>query len=676
MRLGWTWIAACVAATWMSVSLPAAAADVASLESPGHVLSVTLSVDGDGRLDYRVDRLGDEVIAPSRLGLLLGNARALSRYLQFENAERREEDVTWEQPWGERRLVRDRYTEMTAHFVQKRSGVRVDVVFRLYDDGLGFRYAIPAQEGLDHVEIEDELTEFTIAEPASAWWIPAGEWNRYEYLYQRTPLNQVGRAHTPLTLRTDAGLHVAIHEAALVDYPGMWLTRPEGQRLRAQLAPGGAKRSLPMTTPWRSVQISDDAAGLVDSNLILNLNEPNRLGDVSWFKPGKYAGVWWSLHLQTESWAAGDQHGATTANTQRYIDFAADNGLIGVLVEGWNRGWDGDWFGWGREFEFASASEDFDLDTLSDYAKKKGVQLILHHETGCAVSRYERQLSDAMTLAEKHGVHAIKTGYVCDSGQIQRQDVEGGPISREWHDGQWMSNHFLRVLQEAAKHRIAINSHEPIKDTGLRRTWPNWISREGARGMEYNAWGNPKNPPSHEVNLVYTRLLSGPMDYTPGVVSLKGRGDTPIPSTLARQLALYVVIYSPIQMLADLPEHYAEHPEVMPFLRAVPTDWESSQLVAGEVGEYAVMARRDRNSSAWYVGAITDEHGRQIDLPLSFLDPKRKYRAEIYRDGDDADFRSNPFAFASETRTVTAADRLQLRIAPGGGEAIRFVPLR
>ncbi|MGH8078586.1 MAG: glycoside hydrolase family 97 catalytic domain-containing protein, partial [Lysobacter sp.] len=530
----------------------AQAATVARVTSPGNVLSVELELH-EGRLSYRIDRFGEPVIDSSRLGFQLRGAEKLERNLALASQATRSFDETWEQPWGESRFVRNHHNELRARFTEsinlKRS---FDVVFRVFDDGVGFRYEFPEQANLSDVIIDDELTEFAVAAPATAWWIPAGEWNRYEYLYGKTPLTQVTQAHTPMTIRTDDGLHIAFHEAALVDYAGMWLRRVEGQRFRAQLSPASEgwklRRAAPFHTPWRTLQIADSAGGLYQSNLILNLNEPNKLGDVSWFKPSKYVGIWWELHLENSSWATGKKHGATTANTKRHIDFAAEHGFRGVLVEGWNPGWDGNWFGNGYDFDFTRATPDFDIEQLAAYAKAKGVHLIGHHETGCAVSHYEAQLDRALALYERLGIDSVKTGYVCDAGQIERKDGDGAVI-REWHDGQWNARHHLRVVEAAAKHRIAVNPHEPIKDTGLRRTYPNWVSREGARGMEYAAWGNPPNPPEHEANLVFTRMLSGPMDFTPGILSLQGRGQAG-QTTLAKQLALYVVLYSPIQMAA------------------------------------------------------------------------------------------------------------------------------
>lgn len=659
-------------------TLVQAAPQVASVESPGKVLKVSLVLDG-GTARYRVERLGDTVVEDSKLGFDLRDGR-LDRDFTLLGQQRHSVDDTWEQPWGERRLTRNHYNELTVQLAETTgSKRRLDVVFRVYDDGIGFRYVFPEQPNLHEAIIDDELTEFAIAQDSTAWWIPAGEPIHYEYLYQRTPLHEVPLVHTPMTLRSRDGLHVAIHEAALVDYAGMWLRRTEGQRLRAQLSPSAegwkARRALPFATPWRTLQIADRAGGLVESDLILNLNEPNALGDVSWVKPAKYLGVWWSMHLDNESWATGPKHAATTAKTKKVIDFAAAHGFRGVLVEGWNPGWDGNWVGNGYDFDFTRATPDFDIEALSAYGLNKGVHLIGHHETGCAIEHYEAQLGAALDLYARLGVDQFKTGYVCDDGQVDRRNPTGGPLWREWHDGQFMARHHLKVVQEAARRHLSVNPHEPIKDTGLRRTYPNWISREGARGMEYNAWGQPPNPPEHEVNLVFTRMLAGPMDYTPGILSLKGRHGQAIPSTLARQLALYVVLYSPIQMAADLPEHYLQHREAFRFIEDVAVDWEQSRVLDGEVGDYVTIVRRDRNSRDWFLGSITDEHGRVLPVSLGFLEPGVRYRAEIYRDGEGADFRSNPFAFMRETREVTSADALTLVLAPGGGQAIRFTPL-
>ncbi len=656
------------------------AGTVASVESPGRVLRVELDLH-EGRLGYRVLRMGEPVIDTSALGFMLRGSGRLERNLALSAQATRSVDTTWEQPWGESRFVRDRHNELRATFTETTApGRSFDMVFRVFDDGLGFRYEVHASGGASEWIIDDELTEFAIHQPEgtpppTAWWIPAGEWNRYEYLYQRTPLPEVGMAHTPITLRTADGLHLAFHEAALVDYSGMWLRRVEGGRLRAELAPASegwkVKRSLPFHTPWRTVQVTDSAAALYQSSdLILNLNAPNRLGDVSWFQPAKYVGIWWSLHLETETWATGPKHGATTRNTTRYIDFAAEHGMRGVLVEGWNPGWDGQWFGNGYGFDFTRSTPDFDIEALAAHARGRGVHLVGHHETGCAASHYEDQMDAAFAMNARLGIDVVKTGYVCDAGGMERR-LPDGSIAREWHDGQWSSGHHLRVLEAAARHRVAINTHEPIKDTGLRRTYPNWVTREGARGMEYGAWGQPPNPPEHEANLVFTRMLSGPMDFTPGILSLQGRGQA-IQTTLAKQLALYVVLYSPLQMAADLPEHYAGHVDAFRFIRDVPVDWAETRVLDGEVGDFAVIARRERDGDDWYLGAVTDEHGRLLEVPLSFLEPGRRYTAQVYRDGEGAHWRDAPFAFEREEREVTASDTLVLKLASGGGQAVRF----
>jgi alpha-glucosidase len=652
----------------------AQAAAPASVSSPSKNLLVTLRVDNDGRPEYRIDRNQHAIVDWSRLGFILADAFKLERNFTIADATLRSFDDTWEQPWGERRFVRDHGNEMRATLRDK-DGRSLIVVFRVFDDGVGFRYEFPDQPQLRQVNIIDELTEFAIAEPAIAWWIPAGEWNRYEYLYDKTPLAEVSQAHTPVTLKLASGVHVALHEAALVDYAGMWLRRVTGQRLKATLSPAASgprvSRRAPFVTPWRTLQIADDAPGLYMSDLILNLNEPNKLGDVSWVKPYKYVGIWWAMHLGTKTWSSGPNHGATTEETRRYIDFAAANGFRGVLVEGWNQGWDGDWFARGDRFSFTEPYPDFDLPALAAYAKKKGVRLIGHHETAGNIANYEKQLGPALDLYQKLGVDSIKTGYVADAGGVQALGSDGR-IHFEWHDGQVQARHHLLVVTEAAKRHIAIDAHEPIKDTGLRRTYPNWVSREGARGMEYNAWGDPVNPPEHEANLVFTRMLGGPMDFTPGVLSLRGVGGRRIQSTIAKQLALYVVIYSPIQMAADLPENYAKFAKPFQFIKDVPVDWAETRVLNGEVGDYVTMVRKDRNGEDWYLGAITDEHPRTLNVALDFLDANRRYYATIHRDGADAGYEGDPASIEIESRAVKRGDTLALKLAPGGGQAIRF----
>jgi alpha-glucosidase len=434
------------------------------------------------------------------------------------------------------------------------------------------------------------------------------------------------------------------------------------------------KTAAPFKTPWRTIQLADEAIGLINSSMILNLNEPNALGDVSWVEPGKYVGIWWAMHIRKRTWGSGPIHGATTEETMRYMDFAAKYGFDGVLVEGWNIGWDGDWFHNGDLFSFTEPYPDFDIRAVSEYGRKVGVRLVGHHETSGNVSNYARQMGAAFDLYESVGVRQVKTGYVADGGDIKRVD-ENGEVHYEWHDGQFTIGEYLRSVTEAAERRISINTHEPIKDTGLRRTYPNWISREGAKGQEFNAWGVPPNPPEHTAMLAYTRMLSGPMDFTPGIFDLTPFGmESPhrVQTTLARQLALYVLLYSPIQMAADLPENYEARPDALQFIVDVPTDWEESVALAGEVADYVVIARKERGGDDWYLGAATDEELREIELPLDFLDQGRRYTAQIYRDGYHANWKTNPYALEIEQSEFRRDGVLKLRLAPGGGAAVRF----
>lgn len=644
--------------------------------SPDGTLSVTLAIDGDGRAVYTVSRKGKKVLNPSQLGFLLTDAAKIDRRLTITGQELRDVDETWTQPWGEWANIRNRFRELKVHLKEGTALARMfTVTFRIYEDGVGLRYEFPEQPNLAKTNIAEELTEFAFAQDGTAWWKPSFLWNREEYLYNKTPLSAVSNAATPITIELADGTHAALHEAALVDYSGMTVARTQGTTLRAALTPGAGgpkvQKAGAWTTPWRTLILADDAPGLYHSHLMLNLNEPNKLGDISWFKPGKFAGVWWNMIKGEWTWARGPKHGATTANVKRYIDFAAANKIPHVLVEGWNVGWDGDWFGNGNDMDFAQPTEDFDVKALTAYGKKKGVRLIGHHETGGAVSHYENQFDKAFKFAADNGYMVVKTGYVTDAGQLERVDPDGTQ-RREWLEGQWMTNHFVRVAEAAARYKVAFDSHEPVKGTGLHRTYPNWVAREGMRGMEYNSWGG-KNPPEHEANLVFTRMLEGPMDFTPGILSLKGEKDSDILSTIAKQLALYVVIYSPVQMVADTPENYAKYPGPMKFIRDVPTDWEETRVLSGEIGDHAVIARKQRGGQDWFVGAVGDEQARTVSFTLDFLDPGKTYTAEIYRDGDDADYRTDKrHSIVIESRKVTAKDSFSLRLAPGGGAAIRI----
>lgn len=640
-----------------------------TVRSPDGSLEVVFSLEGDGTPLYAVRRNGIKVFHPSRLGLAFADAPDFTAGFEVAAIERSSRDETWEQPWGEQRLIRNHHNEMRVTLRSNEPPAReMAVVFRVYDDGLGFRYELPEQPALDEFRLTDELTEFSFVENALAWWIPAYRDNRYEYHYAASPLNTLEVVHTPVTFEASS-YALAIHEAALVDYSSMTLRRPamHGQTLKADLVPWAdgvlVRGKLPLKTPWRTIQIADEAYQLADSRLILNLNEPNRLGDVNWVKPGRYIGIWWCMHIRECTWATGEKLGATTERAIRYLDFAAEHGFSGVLVEGWNVGWDGDWVGDSSRFDFTQPQPQFDIARVAAHSKKVGVPLIGHHETGADVENYESQLDRAFAWAAKHGIRAVKTGYVgtrLDNG--------------EWHHGQYMVRHFRKVIETAARHRVAINAHEPIKDTGLRRTYPNMMTREGARGGEYDAWGPPEagNHPDHAAILPYTRMLAGPFDYTPGIVDLRFGQDQGVGSTLARQLALMVVIYSPLQMAADLPRNYEANPGAFEFIGQVPADWEHSIALAGEIGEYFVIARQPRGGKDWWLGGVTGSDARTVEIELHFLDDEGPWIAEIWRDAKDAHWLDNPEAWERETRTVMPDDTLSLTMAPGGGIAVRF----
>ncbi|MEO1310037.1 MAG: glycoside hydrolase family 97 protein [Pseudomonadota bacterium] len=680
----------CLAILGFAAFAAAARAETVTVSSPNDEIVVTLTDEG-GFARYSATFRGEEAVGASRLGLLFEDHFGFDRGLEISGVERASRDETWEQHWGEDRLIRDHHNEAAVTFTATEGPRRrVIVRVRVFDDGFGFRYETPKQAAFrKDVAIIDELTEFAFDAASTAWWIPSREWNRYEYLYRETPATEVYLAHTPMTLKTPAGAYLSVHEAALVDYSGMSLKQAREGRFKADLAPwsDGAlvKTKVPFKTPWRTVQISPDPTGLMNSRMILNLNEPNALGDVSWVEPGKYVGIWWAMHIRDRSWGTDMIHGATTEETKRYMDFAAEHGFDGVLVEGWNIGWDGDWYNNGDLFRFAEPYPDFDIAEIARHGEQIGVRLIGHHETSGDVTNYEAQLDDAFDLYEKSGVRQVKTGYVADGGLIERLD-ERGIKKYEWHDGQFTNDHHLRVIRKAAEHKMSINPHEPVKDTGLRRTYPNWISREGARGQEYNAWALPPNPPEHTAIIPFTRMLSGPMDFTPGVFDLRPnereplRPDMPrsdtrsrVETTLAKQLSLYVVLYSPIQMAADLPENYEARPDAFQFIKDVPTDWEKSVALDGEIGDYVVVARKERGGNDWYLGALTDEEAREITVPLDFLEPGAAYTAEIYRDGEGAHYNTAPYEIVIEETSVTAADEIVLPLGPGGGAAIRFV---
>lgn len=673
-----------VLATLLTSSV--AMAEQVSVSSPDGHLTFTVS-DDTATPTYNVVFNGKQVINASKLGMVFKDTEYFDEGFDIKSVKTSTVNNTWQQPWGERKNILDHHNELAITLSADRDSVNhYTVRVRVFDDGLGFRYEVPKQKGLTgKVEITNELTEFAVAEheKSTAYWIPSRGWNRYEYLYQTTPLTDVNIAHTPFTFTLDSGVHMSIHEAALTDYAGMSLNQRRPGTLKADLAPWSdgvlVKTTANFKTPWRTIQVSEDAVGLINSDLILNLNEPNKLGDVSWVKPGKYVGIWWGMHVTENTWGSGPKHGATTSEVKRYMDFAAKYDFKGVLVEGWNIGWDGEWFVNGDVFKFDQPYDDFNITEIGKYGKKLGVGLIGHHETSGNVSNYRDQMEDAFALYQKHGVTQVKTGYVADGGNIKRID-ENGIVRKEWHDSQYMVNEYLYNIKLAAKHGISINTHEPIKDTGIRRTYPNWLAREGARGQEFNAWGSPPNPPEHAALLPFTRLLAGPMDFTPGIFDMGFNGlgaDTDRPqTTLAKQLALYVVFYSPVQMAADLPRNYEAKPDAFQFILDVPVDWEKSVAVAGEIGDYVAVARQERDTKDWYLGALTDENSRSIDVTLDFLAPGQKYRAEIYRDGKKANWVDNPYEMIIEQKNVKQGDKITLPLATSGGAAIRFKAIK
>jgi alpha-glucosidase len=654
-----------------------------TITSPDGNLKVSIKVE-KGSPFYSVSRLGKPVINSSQLGFILKNQPPLAWNWEIQNTEQNHVDHTWTQPWGEKKVIRNHYQELKISLKEKKAEPRVmNLVFRVFNDGIGFRYQIPKQRHLDQFEIMDELTEFRLTGDHKTWFIPAFAPNRYEYLYHEKPVSGLNVVHTPVTMETADGLFLSFHEAALTDYSCMALAQRGEYTLTAELFPWAdgtkVKGSTPLETPWRTILITESAGDLITSYLVLNLNEPNRLGDVSWIKPGKYLGIWWHMHIGTHTWGSGKRHGATTKNALSHIDFASKYGFDGVLIEGWNIGWDGDWTKNGELFNFTKAYDDFDIKSITAYAKKKGVRLVGHHETAGAIDNYEKQMEEAFALYHKLGVKVVKTGYVNWGTGIKRKDKYGLEHG-EWHHGQYMVRHYRKALKCAARHKVMIIAHEPIKATGIRRTYPNFISREGARGQEYNAWdGDGGNPPEHTTILPFTRMLSGPFDFTPGIFDLhfnEQRPNNRVNTTLAKQLALYIVIYSPMQMAADLPQNYQKNLPAFQFILDVATDWEETRVLHAKIGDYVTFVRKDRHSPDWFLGSITDEEARTLETVLKFLPERKKYVAEIYRDGDNADCKTNPYSLKIYKAIVDNHTRLKLKLATSGGQAIRFRPAK
>ena len=622
-------------------------------------------VSGSDGLFYSVSDGDRQIVADSRLGFVLENNDTVSRF-EVLNTVRSSHDETWETTWGESREVRDNYNAMTVEMRQIGGNeLLVNLEVRVFDDGFGYRYVFPSQG--DSLVIMEELTEFRLAQPAEAWAMNNHD-VYYEDYYLRKPIAALDTVHTPVTVEFGDDKYLAIHEANLTDYPKIQLIGGDSVTMKARLVPWStgvaAYVTTPFATPWRTMIIGDTPGDLVTSYMMLNLNEPCAVADASWCKPMKYIGVWWEMHLGNGTWYYGPNHGANTAHVKEYIDFAAENGIPGVLVEGWNIGWEGDWPK-NDHFDFTKPYPDFDIKEITDYAREKGVTLVGHHETAAWTKNYENQLDTAFAFYTGHGVNNVKTGYV-------NLLMDG----KEDHSSQYGVRHYRKVIETAARHHVNIDNHEPVMPTGLQRTWPNLMTQEGVRGQEHNAWDNDGgNPPEHTVLMPFTRGLAGPMDYTFGTFDFDNPvyPGTRVRTTLAKELALYVVIYSPMQMASDTPANYAAQPAAFQFIKDVPVDWEKTLVPDAVIGDYVVTARQDRNSTDWYLGAITDEQPRELEVKLDFLDPDAEYTAQIYADAPDADWETNPTAYTVSEQTVKSTDTLPLKLAAGGGTAIRFV---
>lgn len=648
-----------------TAALLSACSEAPTVSSPDGTIKVDVSRDGSS-LSYAVTVGGDTLIAPSHLGFVAdgltpaADAKMTVKHTSF--------DQTWTQPWGENKEIRNHYNEVAVTLTD--AALEYTVRVRAFDDGVAFRYEWNLASG-DSVVVRDELTEFAFARPAMSWAIPAN-FDTYELEYRNVAIDDVTDANTPFTFEVDsAGIFGSIHEAALYDYPEMTLVRTAGRTLKANLAPlpDGVKAYLPsaFATPWRSIQLGKSACDLINSGLILNLNEPSKIADTSWIKPQKYVGIWWGMHLGTMTWTMGPRHGATTENAIKYIDFAAENNLQGVLFEGWNEGWDT----WGgkQHFNYAKAYADFDIDSIAAYAASKGIELWAHNETGGNIPEYEAAMDSTFAYYKSLGIHTLKTGYA------------GGYVGGQYHHSQYGVKHYQLVVETAAKYELMVDAHEPIKETGIRRTWPNMMTREGGRGMEWNAW-SAGNTPEYLCTLPFVRLLSGPMDYTPGIFDINyerakadpgriewnGRNDyCKINTTVARQIANWVIIYSPLQMAADLIENYEGQPAFQ-FFRDFNADCDWSQALQGEIGKYIAVVRRAGDN--YYLGAGTDSEARTLTVPLSFLG-EGTYIATVYAD-DPADATK----VVISSRDVTAADTLTVEMAAAGGQAVTFLPRR
>lgn len=692
----------------VGVFLSCLSAQAQTVHSPSNKLTLNFRLSPSGEPTYQLQFGTKPVLKPSKLGMLLQGQPGMDQGFTIAQMDSSQHDDTWTPVWGEVKQIRNRYKELAVTLAQAgKDGHRMVVRFRLYDDGLGFRYEFPEQPGLTYFTVQQEKTEFNLSGNHKTFWIP-GDYDSNEYAYKTTRLSEIDaaaitpiqeksaadRVQTPLMLKADDGLYLNIHEAALVNYPAMMLTvNRQTFGLTSTLIPSatGAAAYLqtPEHTPWRTIVVSDKAPEVLASKLILNLNEPTKLTDTDWIKPQKMVGVWWEMHVNKSSWNYSDtgnlkladtnwsqlkpngHHGANTANVKRYIDFAAKHGLQSVLVEGWNVGWE-DWAGnWKEEvFDFVTPYPDFNVAELQQYATSKDIKLIMHHETSGSVTNYERRQDEAFRFMKANGYDAVKTGYV---GRI----IPRG----EHHDGQWMVNHYNRTADHMARQQIMVDMHESVRPTGLHRTYPNWLANEAARGNEFNAWSEG-NPPEHETILPFTRLMGGPMDYTPGIFQIQLESWNPernkgrqVHTTLTKQLALYVTMYSPLQMAADLPEAYEKRPDAFQFIKDVPVDWDDTRILAAEPGDYLTIARQAKGKDEWFLGAITDENARNQTVKLDFLKPGQRYEATIYADGKGASWDKNPMAYQIRKMKVNSKSELKLQMAAGGGTAMSFKPL-
>jgi alpha-glucosidase len=661
----------------------------------------------DGSPFYSIKKNNKIIVNESLLGLMLKNNLDFTNDLKIKSLSNKYHSSKWSPAFGEEENILNEYNQMKV--VLSKDSLEMFLLFKIFNDGIAFKYEVPNQKNILNYDIIDEKTEFNLSSDDKAWWIPAFSYRRYEFLHAFSSIDSISKkyfsenvedisydslgidaAHTPFTLKKKNGFYVSIHEANLVNYSSMTLAPKGNGLLEAELYPwsDGTKVKLNsnISSPWRTIQIAENSSDLLLSNMILNLNEdPDQEKDFSWVKPGKYMGVWWEMIGTNEStWWPSENHGANNKKVTKYIDFASEHQFDGLLVEGWNQGWHPGWCcsGNGDPFSFTKTQKDFNLPYLSKYALNKGIRLVGHHETGGQIQNYENQLDDAFNLYKQHGIKFIKTGYVNDvSKNIKRID-ENGETVLEWHHGQYMVNHMQRVIEKAAEYEISIIKHEPIKDTGLRRKYPNFISREGAKGQEFNGFSS--NGVNHITILPFTRMLSGPMDYTPGIFKLNNfRYISPdnrvidknaiVPSTITKELALYVVLYSPMQMAADLPDHYLAHPKAFEFIKNVPVDWSERKVIDSEIGDHLIIARKDKYSENWYAGGITNENERTISFDFSFLDKNKNYKLNLFSDAADTHWRDNPMEYNTSNQEIDSDSKLEIRMAPGGGFAMEII---